>query len=112
MISSTKDLFRLSTLLTIVSGSSILLAALPLLSLSPHIYVTIVLIVFVKILLIFSVMDYSLAFPGPLAPYVVSLAHLRAETLSALRPPAEVDEGAFLHFGEVIGYVLLFPGMA
>ncbi len=59
MISSTKELYRFSTLLTIVSALSILLAALPLLSLSPPIYLLIVMIVFVKILLTFSVTDYS-----------------------------------------------------
>lgn len=62
MISSTKELFRFSTVLTLVSALSILLAALPLLLLSPPIYVLIVMIVFVKVLLTFFIMDSSTGF--------------------------------------------------
>lgn len=116
MISSKKELFRLSILLTTVSASSILLAALPLLSLSPLIYVTIVLIVFVKILLIFSVMDYSLGVwkeTGPLGSFAGECKKLEHEAAqSLLIVSASIDAHAIGNFSEVVAYVIAFPSVA
>ncbi|TSC62326.1 MAG: hypothetical protein G01um101448_294 [Parcubacteria group bacterium Gr01-1014_48] len=115
MISSKKELFRLSILLTIVSASSILLAALPLLSLLPLIYVTIVLIVFVKILLIFSVMDYSLGVwreAGPLGSLAGECKKLKNEAARGiLIVSASVDAHAIGNFSEVVAYVTAFPSI-
>lgn len=101
-------------LLTIASALSILLATLPLLLLLPHIYVTIVLIVFVKTLLIFSVMDYSLSVweARPLTNLATECKKLYidiAEPVKGLY--VSVHPGSLAVFNEFVVYVLTFPGL-
>ncbi len=115
MISSMRDLFRLSTLLTIVSALSILLAASPLLSLLPHIYVTIVLIVFVKTLLIFSVTDYSLSI-WKAKPFTSFAGECKKLYVDGSGPAKAfcmaVDPASMANFNEVMACILLFPSFS
>lgn len=115
MVSSTKDLFRLSTLLTIVSALSILLAALPLLSLLPHTYVMIVLIVFAKILLIFSVTDYSLRVkePRPFSSFAQEFRQLYVGGVESIKGHyVAIDAKSLAVFNEVMVYILAFPAFS
>ncbi len=102
-------------LLTIASALSILLAASPLLSLLPHIYVTIVLIVFVKTLLIFSVMDYSLSVWNvrPFTSLATECRKLYVDTAESVQALCKgAHPGSVANFNEVMVYVLSFPGFA
>ncbi|TSD07942.1 MAG: hypothetical protein Greene07144_572 [Parcubacteria group bacterium Greene0714_4] len=75
----------------------------------------IVLIVFVKILLIFSVMDYSLGVwreAGPLGSLAGECKKLKNEAARGiLIVSASVDAHAIGNFSEVVAYVTAFPSI-